>query len=52
MAKVKDFQKKILDDADFKEVINGDYVCEFLELKLRLRVEFSDTHANLRRYPH
>ena len=42
MAKVKDFQKKVVDDADFKEIINGDYVCEFLKLKLRLGVEFSD----------
>jgi hypothetical protein len=52
MAKVKNFQKKIVDDADFKEVIHGDYVCEFLKLKLRQRVKFSDTHANVRRYPH
>jgi len=26
--KMKEFQKKITDDADFKETINGDYVCE------------------------
>ena len=27
MAKVKEFQKHILDDVDFKETIAGDYVC-------------------------
>ena len=27
--KVKEFQKKIADDADFKETIQGDYVCEY-----------------------
>jgi hypothetical protein len=29
MAKVKEFQKHIIDDADFKDTIAGDHVCEF-----------------------
>lgn len=28
MAKVKEFQKIIIDDMDFKETIAGDHVCE------------------------
>jgi hypothetical protein len=29
MAKVKEFQKHILDDADFKDTVSGDHVCKF-----------------------
>jgi hypothetical protein len=32
MAKVKEFQKVIIDDQDFKETTAGDYVCECLHL--------------------
>ena len=32
MAKVKEFQKIIIDDQDFKETTAGDYVCECLHL--------------------